>query len=762
MSARPRGDPPTSGGPGGRDSLSTVPRRGFNATLRGRVAAVLFGTILFGAGAAGSAAPATKAPTNEDCQTCHGDAEAKRADGRSVFVAEKKFAASVHGQAGLACVDCHADLAKTSDFPHKERLAPVACATCHDTVAAAHPFHPEMARADAAGAPKVACATCHGAHDTVPVKDAAFRFAAAREVAACANCHADVGKRFRASEHGEARAAGAQTLTCLSCHRKPVTAGALPDRLARKQAQETLCVSCHVRNKAVREQVSSSPSFVASYEHSVHGLALARGDARAPTCVDCHGAHDARHGFDSSSPVNKMHVEQVCGRCHENETRQYQASVHGAALRKGNKDAPACTDCHGEHAILSPKDPNSPVAAANVSARTCTPCHASVKLTDKWNLPGNRVQTFADSFHGLAARGGSVEVANCASCHGTHDILPSSNPASRIAPANLARTCGSAGCHPGANGRFGTAKVHVAATVEEDPLLYWIATLYIALIVLVVGGMFLHNVLDFARKSKHRLAVRRGEIFEPPAGRALYLRMTVGERLQHGALLVSFTLLVITGFMLRFPEASWVVLLRRLSHRSFELRSLIHRVSGVVLIAASLYHAGYVAFTSRGRQLVRDLWWRRKDLQDAIGLVRYNLGRTSEKPRLDRFSYIEKSEYWALVWGTGVMAVTGLMMWFDNTSIGLLSKLGYDVARAIHFYEAWLASLAILVWHFYFVIFNPDVYPMNSSWLTGTLSEREMEEEHPLELERLHEASRPEDGGGEGPGGVPPAPGGAA
>ena len=86
------------------------------------------------------------------------------------------------------------------------------------------------------------------------------------------------------------------------------------------------------------------------------------------------------------------------------------------------------------------------------------------------------------------------------------------------------------------------------------------------------------------------------------------------------------------------------------------------------------------------------------------------------------------------------MAATGTIMWFDNTFIGLLTKLGYDVSRAIHFYEAWLATLAIIVWHFYYVIFNPDTYPMNMAWLTGTLTEREMEEEHPLELERLREA----------------------
>ena len=721
--------------------------------------------LALGAAAALFAAP--PAPSDGDCQACHGDPASKRDNGRSIFVAPKAIARSVHGEAGLACVDCHADLAKTSEFPHPAHLKPVDCAGCHSDAPAAHAFHPDLARADG---PTTGCADCHGTHAIRKVQDPRFDFAASREVASCGNCHSDVAERFLASEHGRPRTAGAKTLTCLSCHRDPLTAGALPEVSARKLAQERLCVSCHVKDKAVREQMSSSASFIASYEKSVHGAALLRGDSRAPNCVDCHGAHEPRKGFDTASPVNKMHVQQVCGRCHEAESRQFDASVHGTSLHKGNADSPACTDCHGEHAILSPKDPLSPVAAANVSARTCTPCHGSVSLTEKWSLPRDRAQTFADSFHGLAARGGSVEVANCASCHGTHDILPSSNPASRVAPANLARTCGTAGCHPGANERFGASKVHVSATVDGEPLLYWIATLYIALIVVVVGGMLAHNALDFARKSKRQLAIRRGRIPEPPAGHALYLRMTLGERLQHGALLVSFTLLVITGFMLRYPEAGWVQFLRRLNPLSFELRSIVHRVSGVVMIAASLFHVGYVTMTARGRQLIRDLWWTRKDIRDAVGMVRYNLGLSSEKPRLDRFSYVEKGEYWALVWGTAIMAVTGIIMWFDNTFIGLLTKLGYDVARAIHFYEAWLATLAILVWHIYFVVFNPDVYPMNTAWLTGTLSEREMEDEHPLELERLREGSAGPgtspggDGGGEGVGspGSGSAPEGAA
>ncbi len=94
-------------------------------------------------------------------------------------------------------------------------------------------------------------------------------------------------------------------------------------------------------------------------------------------------------------------------------------------------------------------------------------------------------------------------------------------------------------------------------------------------------------------------------------------------------------------------------------------------------------------------------------------LQNINLGISKDKPKLDRFSYVEKAEYWALVWGTIVMSLTGLLMWFYIDYIGVFSKLEWDIARTIHYYEAWLAFLAIVVWHFYFVIFNPDIYPMS-------------------------------------------------
>ncbi len=133
--------------------------------------------------------------------------------------------------------------------------------------------------------------------------------------------------------------------------------------------------------------------------------------------------------------------------------------------------------------------------------------------------------------------------------------------------------------------------MHITLSAKQEPLLYWVATAYIILIVVIIGGMLAHNILDFVKKSKHQLMVRRGLIEEEHVGHALYLRMSFGERLQHGTLVVSFITLVITGFALKFPEAWWVApLQQREPARSSTIRSIVHRIAGVVMVLASLYH----------------------------------------------------------------------------------------------------------------------------------------------------------------------------
>src|SRR5258708_5425119 len=281
-------------------------------------------------------------------------------------------------------------------------------------------------------------------------------------------------------------------------------------------------------------------------------------------------------------------------------------SIHGQGIARGNGLAPVCTDCHGIHSILSHKNPNSPVAEQNVSRDTCAPCHEGVRLSKEFGLPGNRVSSYLDSYHGLATQGGSIVAANCSSCHGVHDILPSKDPHSSINRANLDATCGK--CHKGVTQKFTLTRVHAPDGTKSRDIdsiaVRWVQLIYIPLIILVIGAMVLHNLIIWRRKMADRRAAHTVNV----------VRMSANQRWQHLVLLTSFIILVITGFALKYPD-SWLPHMLGLSE---SLRSIVHRIAGAVLIAAGLYHMFYIAAAREGRKLLRDLAPMPRDAIDAV------------------------------------------------------------------------------------------------------------------------------------------------
>jgi len=169
------------------------------------------------------------------------------------------------------------------------------------------------------------------------------------------------------------------------------------------------------------------------------------------------------------------------------------------------------------------------------------------------------------------------------------------------------------------------------------------------------------------------------------------------------------------------------------------MRRIIHRIAAVVMILVGIYHLLYLTLTSEGRLWVKDMLPGLQDIKDLIGNFSYYLGVKKEKPRIARFGYAEKAEYWAVVWGTIIMGLTGLMIWFKLGVFGFLPRWWLEIALSIHFYEAVLATLAIIVWHFYHVLFDPDVYPVNFALIDGHVSEEWYKEEHELAYEQMNE-----------------------
>jgi cytochrome b subunit of formate dehydrogenase len=634
-------------------------------------------------------------PSDSECLACHGQKDLKAPDGRSVFVDAAKHKASVHSI--LGCTDCHTDI---KGYPHPEHVAKVSCATCHademsDMGKGVHSI---------LGNGIDACTACHGpAHYAKP--------AATLIPQLCSQCHSDEVKGFLSSVHGQAAKNGdPQAPNCESCHgaiHKILSAQDPGSPVAKKNLPDT-CAACHSNPKFLAAHQIPFAHPIETYRSSVHGRAVAAGNEKAATCSDCHGSHAIYEARDPRSKINHWNIPATCGACHTQIAKTYDASIHGQAVARGSTDAPVCTDCHGEHVILAPNQPESTVNPARVSVVTCGRCHGNTTLAARYNLPADRVPTFADSYHGLAAREGSQTVANCASCHGVHNIFPTSDPRSTVNPANLAHTCGT--CHPGAGKTFAIGPVHVTPeSMAVAPAVKIIRHLYLVIIPLTIAFMFFHQLIDFLGKL-HRHAMR---VISPEEAE---YRLNRHFRVAHWLVLVSFPVLVVTGFALKFPDAWWARPLI-LWDGHFDLRGTIHRVAAVVLLIALAYHVVHLTLDKRARHILGGMAPTLRDVRDLQDMLSYNLGFSTTRPVLGGLNYVQKLEYLAFMWGTIVMAISGLLLWFNTLALRYFPKWVLDAATALHYYEAVLATFAILIWHMYSVVFDPDVYPLDRARL---------------------------------------------
>ena len=526
---------------------------------------------------------------------------------------------------------------------------------------------------------------------------------------------------------GSAWAAPAKSQTdCTSCHEQD-------KKLAKSAHTGLTCDTCHESHEKYPHPANIPKPVCTTchqdqageYASGVHGLARKAGNEGAPDCAMCHGS--AHELLPPKSQAFRTAVPDTCGMCHTEVVEQYRASVHGQALARGVAQAPLCTDCHGEHRIIKHTNAASPVNGANIR-ETCGSCHGDVRLTRKFGMPTDRLVSFDSSYHGLAAAAGSQTVANCASCHGVHNILPSSDPKSTINAKNLPATCGK--CHPGAGERFAISQVHVTEGRAEPEILRWVRQFYLLVIPVTIGLMLLHNLGDWTRKL---IRARFGRYVARQARRhgahAHEIRMLPFERLLHGLLAVSFITLAWTGFALKFPDQWWArPLLGMEGH--FMVRSLVHRVAAVVFLITAAMHLISVIADRKLRKHWLELLPNINDPREALSTFAYNLGLGDTPPERSSHNYVAKAEYWALIWGTVVMASTGLLLWANNLALRFLPKVWLDVATSVHFYEALLAALAIVVWHFYGVIFDPDVYPLDTSFLTGVSPHQEEHAEH--------------------------------
>jgi formate dehydrogenase gamma subunit len=606
--------------------------------------------------------------TIAECLVCHGDKSLTTTDSAgkelSLFVDQSIFAKSIH--ADLRCDGCHQGVLAE---PHATPPGPVNCGSCHQDASKLYQegIHGKSRKEGSVDAPT--CGDCHGYHNIRGVKDPEDPVYPVNEPKTCARCHEDV--------------------------------------------------------KLVSKYFIPVPSPYQGYIGSVHGQQLQEGNLGVPVCSHCHESHDLKPASDPNSSIYPAHVSSLCGECHSNEKEEYSQDIHGSALKKGDRNAPTCIDCHTSHSMKSSSDPTSSTYPANVSRYTCVYCHSKEKVVGKRGIVSEKITPNLDPYHGVTSRAGSTSVASCVSCHTSHNIRPENDPLSSINKTNRPQTCGK--CHKGAGANFAEGSIHIVPTSKKDLGVWWVRRIYISLILITIGGMAVHNaviMIRFARERYHQ--AKNGKV----------VRWASTEIIWHFLLFISFVTLILTGFAFRFPDTWWSSWMTH-SSTAFSARGIAHRVAGVLMIGLFLFSIFRLTLTQHGRQLLMAKLPVISDFTNVVQNMLYSLGLSSRPPEFDRYDYTEKAEFWALIWGTFVMLITGIVLWFATFFLGFMPKWLFDIAKAIHYYEAWLATLAILVWHFFYMFFHPENYPINFSVITGRMTEEAYLERHPLDYKNM-------------------------
>jgi cytochrome b subunit of formate dehydrogenase len=310
----------------------------------------------------------------------------------------------------------------------------------------------------------------------------------------------------------------------------------------------------------------------------------------------------------------------------------------------------------------------------------------------------------------------------------------------------LVETCRT--CHPTANARFAMFDPHADyRDGDRYPVLNAIWWYFIVVISAALGFFGLHSVLWFGRRLIERIRHGPPARVEPPA--TAIRRFTKLNRLNHALVIVTFLGLVLTGIPLLFSDAPWAAALARMLGGIVQAGTW-HRCLAVLLILNFAIHFYGLARAARAYPGPWLRGWllgpnsmlpRLKDLRDCAGMFRWFL-RGGRQPSFDRWTYWEKFDYWAEIFGSLIIGGSGLMLWFPELFARFLPGWIFNVAMVVHGYEALLALGFIFTIHFFNAHLRLEKFPVDDVIFTGSLSEEEMKHERPEEYRRLVETGR--------------------
>jgi len=473
----------------------------------------------------------------------------------------------------------------------------------------------------------------------------------------------------------------------------------------------------------------------------------------------------AGHGEKGEKKAEEARVASpraylTCAGCHEMNNAEvmagWQASVHSRWLREDTKVAgPTCASCHGPIHAVKKLAPYAPTAAARAQvpddrremARRCEACHGDEEFAKAAGVNPEAVLTYHDSIHGRLVRVGNPYAPVCTSCHaakkdqgGTHAIVAKGDPASAVSAAQRRETCGR--CHEGANDNFAALIAH--KPIQETgghvvPHVIHVAFSYLTTLTLLFFAF--HVLIDFIYELRQRLSAKKSGHGHSAADAARsVVRFDIHQRAQHWLMLSGVILLGITGWPLRgagdAAAAAYSASFMKLFGGA-EGAATWHRVGAVLIIASSIYHLFYLTFLASKKRLPFSMLPLPKDALDMRDNILFMLGLKKERPRFDRYMYLEKFDYWAVFWGIVMMVGTGFIFWFPAFFASWAPSWLVTAALIIHGEEATLAILFLFVVHFYNVHLKPSIFPMNWAWINGRISVEMLKHEHPLEYERM-------------------------
>lgn len=641
------------------------------------------------------------------CKSCHG---------KHSIVAPAKF----KNPTKQYCGKCHpnGNILIANSY-HSTSINQETCFDCHDS----EDYDPMLS---ASVHSPLTCVDCHGyvARNLETHEDGL----ALSNKANCYACHNDVSKLHAESIHGLTLAGGENDAAmCWNCHGSHhILASSDSTSTTNPKNIGITCGTCHDDPEFENKFHMSVKLPGKMYSESVHGKLVMGGDKEAANCSSCHGFHTIKNRVQQGSQISSINIPNTCGQCHSEIVEEYKNSVHWIMANKGIKEAPVCNDCHNEHNIEEVNSGDKKEHRLQMQQNTCISCHDNDQMNNKFGLSGTQVSQYLNSYHGLAAYRGGDKVAFCVDCHGVHSILPKKNIESTVHKSNVLETCQK--CHANATETFALSYSHETESEEARIVEDVIRNIYFWLIIVVIGGMAIHNLIIFLFELRRKRRKEKNVITIP--------RFTRNEIIQHFLLLTSFIILAITGFALKYPNSFWSEGLLSLGMTEV-VRSVTHRVAAVIMTVLSLYHLFYLLFTARGRNVLIEMIPTFRDMRDVVDNMLYYLHLKKKHPHFNQYDYAEKAEYWALIWGTFVMGATGLILWFPTIVDTWAPVWMIKVSEIIHFYEAILATLAILVWHWFFVLIHPKEYPMSFTWIDGKMSIGHYRDHHENHFRKL-------------------------